>query len=329
MDKFVITGGAGGEQGTSPKWSSMDSVLTSPELHDLCLQLGFAPPIWHKTEQFIERIESSIDQSTPEREQSRLRGNGDRGDEVVLLTDPDAFRLVLDEAENSFQRWTESAQNTREFDEVIQLLRNIRELLVEHKPLQTSIISDLTLKMWCGKNWERLSEPLYERKLALDGVLRDVGLAREQSKGSGFDCRSYSLAKAAQAYVANDWMHTRWLTTLLGSDMLSNLRSSVSERGKLGARWCFALIVAGGVLGYFPNTRTLGIVLCMAGIGGYEFWIVYTQAELDRIIGEVHSGFYSGRVLAERLERLDRFRCEVPSILTELLRVQPGARGCD
>ena len=45
-----------------------------------------------------------------------------------------------------------------------------------------------------------------------------------------------------------------------------------------------------------------------------------TLPELNRIIGEINSKTYSGRVLAERLERLNR-SIDVPSILVEVLRI--------
>jgi hypothetical protein len=298
----------------------------APELYELCSKLGFAPPIWHRTDAFIERIESSIDETILERERSWLRGEENRGDGVVLLTDPEAFRMVLEEAENCFKGWARSARDTHEFDTVNLLVSKIMELLVEHKPIQASMILDLTGQMWCGRNWESLPEPLHERKTALDAVLRDIGLAREQPRVWGLD-RSYSLAKAAQVYVANDWMHTRWLTTLLAREMLFNLKSSLTEREKKMTRWWGTLMVAGGVLSYFPNTRILGLVLCLAGVGGIAaaLWIASTQSEIERMIGEVQSGSYSGRVLAERLEWLNRFRCDVPSILTGVLGVQPAA----
>jgi HAMP domain-containing protein len=318
----------GRSRANRPSWLSLDSVLRSPELDELCSKLGFAPPIWHRTDEFIARIESSIDETSLERERSCLLGQG-----ALLLTDPEALRVVIGEAEDSFQRWAKRARNTQEFDEVIQQLRKIRELLVENKPVQASMILNLTGQMWCCRNWERLPEPLYERKMALDGVLRDVGLSRERPKLLALDgwpasfaagSRSFSLANAAQAYVENDWMHTRWLTTLLARDMLFNLRSPMKAREEKCARWSVRLSVAGGVLGLFPTTRILGVVSFLVGVGigvAAAVWVGSALPELDRIIGEVESGFYSGRVLADRLERLSPSRCDVPSVLTGVLRV--------
>jgi hypothetical protein len=303
-----------------PNWLSLDSVLGAPELHELCSKLGFAPPVWHKTDEFVARVNSSVHPDCLEREWHVVRG------ENASLTDPIALGTVLDDAEKCFQGGAKRAQNTQEFEEVIQLIQRIRALLVQQKPIQTSLIGDLISEMWCGRNWERLPEPLYERKMVLDGVLRDVGLSRERPRVWGFDMRSFSLARAAQAYLANDWMHTRWLTTLLARDMLFNLRSSLQEREKRRVRWWVTLTVAGGVLACFEGTRTLGVVLCLAGVGGYatEFRAASTLSELDRIISEIESGFYSGSVLAERLERRNRSGCDVPSVLIGVLRVQPG-----
>lgn len=319
-------------RGIRPNWLSLDSVLGARELDELCFKLGFAPPIWHRTDEFIARIESSIDETSLERERSCLRGQG-----ALLLADPEALRVVIEEAEDSFQRWSKRARDTQEFDEVIQQLRKIRELLVENKPVQASMILNLIGQMWCCRNWERLPEPLYERKMALDGVLREVGLSRERPKLLALDgwpasfaaeSRSRSLAEAAQAYVENDWMHTRWLTTLIARDMLFNLRSPMKAREEKCSRWSVRLSVAGGVLGLFPITRILGIVSFLLGVGigvAAAAWVGSALPELDRIIGEIESGFYSGRVLADRLERLNPSRCDVPSVLTGVLRVQLGA----
>jgi hypothetical protein len=310
-----------------PKWFFMDSLMRGPELRQLCSKLGFAPPIWHITDRFIERIQSSLDETTLYPERPSPPGEGDRDDGIVLLTDPAALRLVLEEAEDCFARWAMRARNTQQFDDVIQLLRKIRDLLVEQDPIQASMILDLTATMWCGRNWESLPEPLNERKAALDGVLREICLARERPAIGVVDSRSHSLAKAAQAYVANDWMHTRSMTRILASDMLGNLAFSLKERQKELTRWWrnpFALLVAGAIVAYF--TMPLAILLWIAAVAGYvaEFRNVSTQSEVERIIQEVQSGFYSGPVLAARLERLNRSRCDVPSILTEVLRVQPG-----
>lgn len=351
----------------------LDSILGAAELETLCSHLGFRPPIWHKTETFVNGIESSVDETTIERD-----WNG--GDGIARVIDVAALRTVIDEAENCFQGWAERAQNrhdptaweegfkagetsetkcpypagtaqswswsrgrvegnskrqgfsysrgalpTQEFDGVIRLLRDVRQLLAEQKPVPASMISDLTTGMWCGRNWERLPERLYGRKRALDKVLMDVCFASVRPTTWGLDMRARHLASAAQEYAANKWMHTRWLTTLVAREMLSDLKSSLQKREKRLRGWCFALLGLGSVLVYFSNTRFLGIVLvCIVNLVLVvsAFWMIPGQSALDRIIDEVQSGFYSGRVLAERLERLNGFRCDVPSILTEMLRVQ-------
>ena len=157
---------------------------------------------------------------------------------------------------------------------------------------------------------------------------------------SGFmnlgDAKTRSLLQAGSAYVANNWMHTPWLTTLVAREMLSNLSSSLL--GENTWRWWpypVACLWAGLIPGlYFPNTRTLGVLLSIVGVGALVagFRIVSIQEKLGRIINEVQSGFYSGRVLAERLEQLNHSRFEfpsilvVPSILVEVLRVHDNLK---
>jgi len=51
----------------------MDSLLGAQELEDLCAHLGFHPPIWHQTERFVSRIESSVDEATIERDHVSVR----------------------------------------------------------------------------------------------------------------------------------------------------------------------------------------------------------------------------------------------------------------
>ena len=80
-------------------------------------------------------------------------------------------------------------------------------------------------------------------------------------------------------------------------------------------------------------TVLLIVLFSVGAVGTVTAWWIGVHSELDklaldRIIDEVQSGFYSGRVLAGRLERLNRFRCRVPSLLTEVLGVQPRAREC-
>jgi hypothetical protein len=117
---------------------------------------------------FRARIESSVDEASLEGEWSRRRGEADTGDGNALVTDPAALRAVPDEAEERFQDWAEGAKNREDFDCVIQLVRNIRELLVGRKPVRASLILDLTGRMSYSMNWERLQEPVYERKRTLD-----------------------------------------------------------------------------------------------------------------------------------------------------------------
>jgi hypothetical protein len=246
-----------------------------------------------------------------------------------VLTDPGAFGRVVEEAEAFFTRRASISQNTQELDCAIQLLIKIREHFVNQKPIQTAMILDLTGAMWCGTNWQSLPEPLNERRTALDGILREIGLARERPMIGVVDSRSYSLAKAAQGYVTNEWMHTRWMARILASDMLRNLQSALKDRQKQLTRWWrnpYALVVAGVLLAYVA--MPFGIALCIAGVFGYvaQFRNLSTQSELERIINEVQSDFYSGRVLAERLEGLNRSRCDVPSILTEVLRSGSGGQ---
>jgi hypothetical protein len=191
------------------------------------------------------------------------------------------------------------------------------------------MILELTGKLWCGRNWERLPEPLDERRRALDDVLRHAGLAGDRwilTIPLTDEHRTDSHLKAAQTYVTNAWMHTPWLTSVIARAMLGDLMSSLEKPARWLCRWWhnpIALIVAGEYLKGFATTRSLGILLLVAGIGeGIALlWIGYLQTKLEPIIRQVDSKIYSGKVLAERLERLNRFTLEVPSILVELLRI--------
>lgn len=314
-----------------PKQPALDYVLGSSELSGLCARLGFSAPIWHWTEMFRARIESSIDEASLEGEWSRRRGEADTGDGIALVTDPAALRTVLDEAEEHFQDWAERAKNRDEFDCVVQLVRNIRELLVGQKPVRASMILDLTGKMWCGRNWERLPEPEYERKRALDEVLQDLGRAMKREKTlSGNDMAAYLFAQAAQVYVANDWMHDRWLAKLLAREMLSEIRSSVAKSENVAWRWnrgfmvVACVVTAAGVLISAAAVRAVGIVIFGAGVVAGVVAEVRQgdQNKLDRIIDEVQGGSFAGGVVAERLERLNSPRLHIPSILVELLRTR-------
>lgn len=314
-----------------PKQPALDYVLGSSELSGLCARLGFSAPIWHWTEMFRARIESSIDEASLEGEWSRRRGEADTGDGIALVTDPAALRTVLDEAEEHFQDWAERAKNRDEFDCVVQLVRNIRELLVGQKPVRASMILDLTGKMWCGRNWERSPEPEYERKRALDEVLQDLGRAMKREKTlSGNDMAAYLFAQAAQVYVANDWMHDRWLAKLLAREMLSEIRSSVAKSENVAWRWnrgfmvVACVVTAAGVLISAAAVRAVGIVIFGAGVVAGVVAEVRQgdQNKLDRIIDEVQGGSFAGGVVAERLERLNSPRLHIPSILVELLRTR-------
>ena len=154
-----------------------------------------------------------------EGEWSRRRGEADTGDGIALVTDPAALRTLLDEAEERFQDWAKRAKDREEFDCVVQLVRSIRELLIGHEPVRASLILDLTGRMWIGRNWERLPEPVFERKRTLDHVLGSLGRAIKREKTlMGEDMAPQLLAEAAQVYLANDWMQDRWLAKLLASE---------------------------------------------------------------------------------------------------------------
>jgi hypothetical protein len=280
---------------------------------------------------FRARIESSIDGASLEGEWSRRRGEPDTGDGIALVTDPAALRAVLDEAEERFQNWAERAKNREEFDCVVELVRNIRELLVGRKPVRASLILDLTGRMWSGRDWEQLPEPVYERKRTLDKVLQNLGRAIEREKTlMGEEMAPHLLAEAAQVYLANDWMHDRWLAQLLARGMLSNVRSSVAKSANRARRLSFGcmavacVVVAAGVLIAAAAVKAVGVLIAASAavdlvVAGLR---IRDQIKLDRIIDEVQGGCFAGGVVAERLERLNSPRLHIPSILVELLRTQ-------
>jgi hypothetical protein len=314
-----------------PKRPALDYVLGASELSGLCARLGFSPPIWHWTEMFNARIESSIDEASLEGEWSRRRGEADTGDGIALVTDPAALRAVLDEAEERFQDWANRAENREDFDGVIQLVRSIRELLVGRKPVRASLILDLTGRMSYSRNWERLPESVYERKRTLDHVSQNLGRAMKREKGlTGEDMAPHLFAEAAQVYVANDWMHDRWLAKLLTREMLSNVRSSVAKSANRARRWNFGcmavacVVVTAGVLMAAAAVKAVGVLIAVAGAVALvvDALRICDQGKLDRIIDEVQGECFAGGVVAERLERLNSPRLPIPSILVELLRTQ-------
>jgi len=309
-----------------PKPPALDYVLGARELSDLCARLGFSPPIWHWTEMFNARIESSIDEASLEGEWSRRRGEADTGDGIALVTDPAALRTVLDEAEEHFQDWAKRAKDREEFDCVVQLVRNIRELLVRHEPVRASLILDLTGRMWIGRNWERLPEPVFERKRTLDHVLGNLGRAIKREKTlSGNDMAAYLFAQAAQVYVANDWMHDRWLAKFLAREMLSEMRSSVAKSAKRAHWWAIGLGTGAAAAAACLAGRTVGVLIFIAALlasAVITARLDYAGLVLDRIIDEVGGGCFAGGVVAERLERLNGLSLHIPSILVELLRTQ-------
>jgi hypothetical protein len=81
----------------------LDWLLRKRDLWEVCGKLGFSPPIWHQTEMFIKKIKSSVDESTPERERSWIRGEQDRGDGIAVITDSAGLLSVLDDAESCFK----------------------------------------------------------------------------------------------------------------------------------------------------------------------------------------------------------------------------------
>jgi len=280
---------------------------------------------------FRARIESSIDEASLEGEWSGRRGEADTGDGIALVTDPAALRTVLDEAEEHFQDWAKRAKDREEFDCVVQLVCNIRELLVRHESVRASLILDLTGRMWIGRNWERLPEPVFERKRTLDHVLGNLGRAIKREKTlMGEDTAAYLLAEAAQVYVTNDWMHDRWLAKLLASNMLSEIRSSVAKSVNRARRWYFGcaavacVVAAAGRLIAATGAKAVAVLIAAAGVVALvvaELRLA-DQNKLDCIIGEVQGGCFAGSVVAGRLERLNSSRLHIPSILVELLRTQ-------
>lgn len=309
-----------------PRWFSVSSTIGSVELAEMCSRLGFSTPIWHRTDSFIDRIESSVDEAALERERSWIRGEGNRGDGMISLTNPAAFNQVIEEATIFFEACTKRVGLTEEFDKAIRLLRDIHSACAENQPVQTSMTLDLIAQMWCGRNWERLPEPLNERRLALDDVLRDVGLARERPTIGAVHTKSHSLAKAAQAYLANDGMHSRWMAKLIAGDMLDELEHALKERQKRLSRWWrspLAFLLIGAIVARYSISLAVSLWIAAVAIYVVEYRNSSALAEIERIANEIKSGCYSGGVLARRLERLNRSWCEVPSVLTETLQTDP------
>jgi hypothetical protein len=276
---------------------------------------------------FIKRIKSSVDESTLERERSWVRGELDRGDGIARITDSAGILSVLDDAESCFRESAKRSQDTQEFDEAIQLLREVRDLVTENKPVPATVILKLIHKIWLDRNWERLPKPLYERKRILDRVLIDLCFRGDPSQPL-LETRAYSILSAAHTYVENTWMHTPWLTALIAREAVESLNSSVKERQRTLLRWRwhpFTVGLAGAILWEFlPSRRAMAILLFLVcivqSLVGYRNEVI--QAKLGRISDDLHSDVHSGPVLAERLERLNSLAFRVPSIVIAVLRVR-------
>jgi len=312
--------------GGLPNWTTMDSLMGSTELHELFEQLGIAPPIWHKTDRFKNRIESSLGEMNVEWAWACGRGEAEQDCSVIVLHDPDESRLVTEEAETFLTRRAKRAQDTQDFDEVIHLLRKLRKSLLDKEPIRGSMITDLLVGMWSGRNWDHLPEQLNKRRRALDEVLQQHCLAIERPTAGGFNLRPLSLSNAANAYIENDWMHTKWLTTLIAREILSDLGSTMDKSSKAYFKGMWVSLAAGLVVGYVWD-RAIGIMLGAAALCALAmvFWVSYTSMEIEQIADELRSGRYDGSVLAARLEGLNRrFGCRIPSVLTGVLRAQPA-----
>ena len=311
--------------GGPPNWATMDALMRSIEFYELFEQLGIAPPIWHITDRFQNRIQSSLGRMNVE---WAGRAEAARDCSVISLHDPDEFGLVTEEVDTFLTRRAKGAQNTHDFDEVIQLLRKLRKSLINKEPIRGSMITDLLDGMWLGRNWDGLPEQLNKRRVALDGVLRDICLAIERPTAGGFNLRPLSLSKAASAYIDNDWMHTKWLTTLIAREMLSELGSTMEKSSKAYSKGMWTSLAAGLVLGYLWD-QAVGIMLGAVGLWALAMgiWVSCTGVKIEQIANELRSGHYDGGVLADRIERFNRrFGCRIPSVLTGVLRAQP-ARG--
>ncbi len=312
--------------GGLPNWTTMDSLMGSTELHELFEQLGIAPPIWHITDRFQNRIQSSLGQMNVEWAWA-CQGVAAQDCSVISLHDLNEFGLVTEEVDTFLTRRAKGAPNTHDFDEVIQLLRKLRKSLIDKEPVRGSMITDLLFGMRLDRNWDGLPEQLNKRRRALDGVLQDICLAIERPTVGGFNWRARSLSDAASAYIDNDWMHTKWLTTLIAREMLSELGSTMEKSSKAYSKGMWISSAAGLVLGYLWD-RAIGLMLGAVGLWAFAmgYWITWTGVEIEQMADELRSGRYDGSVLAGRLEWLNRrFGCRIPSVLTGVLRVQPAS----
>jgi hypothetical protein len=295
-------------------------LSSDPNICGLYLQLGFPAPIWDMTRSFMDQIEACVDPASIE------------GDGVASIRDRSGLQAILQEAEGFLRHWANSVRDRREFDEAIQLLTTLQGIVAEDQPVRSSMVADLLAYFWVGRNWGRLEEPMNERRKALDRFIRRAGLAGDRwmtaehpTIGDPVELRRYSLLTAAQSYVTNSWMHTPWLTTVIACAMLSDLWVLLCKRERSLSRWWHhPLAFAGGglILWDLAGLRSLGILfLAAAAVEMIALWRVKSvRWRLAQISSEVSSGAYSGRVLAERLERLNGPTLGVPSVLPEVLR---------
>jgi len=313
------------------------SLASNGKLCNIYAQFGLSAPIWDQTQSFSDQIEACFDPSdlkaygddqrtSLDPSSLRLESAG-----MAYITDRARLQAVLQETEEFLRQRAKYAKDRREFDETIHLVTSIQERFAEDQPVRASTILDLLGRLSCGQNWDCLPEPLNQRRLALDDVIRHVGLAVSDGiivhpLGNTDDARTYSFREAARAYMANDWMHTPWLRTVIARAMLHDLRHSLVKSDKSLCRWWHhpgTLFVVGSILWKYagPFLDWLGILFIIAGIA--EIFALLRVSivgpRLEEIISEIDSESYSGRVLAERLERLNGATLRVPSILLRVL----------
>ena len=140
--------------------------------------------------------------------------------------------------------------------------------------------------------------------------------------------RSTDLAFVATEYLRVPWMHNRLLTERLAREVFKLLRKDVGKMAVPPSWPALITAAAAAVFYYFwgmamalmPVVLTVGLILPII----YRSREVNRLArEVDRVAKELEEDWFSGKVLAKRVERLYGFGGTVPSVLPALLELLP------
>lgn len=152
----------------------------------------------------------------------------------------------------------------------------------------------------------------------------EVGIPRQDESD-----RPSGLAFAATEYLRASWMHNRFLTERLARDIFKVLQKDV---GKIAPPTLWPSLMIGTVAVFvFSYFRLMVFGLISVAV---TLWLILPiilrtrkadrlAREVDRVARELADDWFSGKVLAKRVERLYQLGGSVPSVLPALLELLP------